>query len=440
MNGLFSKNKYGVFESYIQNFDIVCLSETKSDSIPPSEYPGFKSFSLPKSNSNLPFGGVHGIAMLIRDCLFDQCTLINKTSSDCVLWVKLKNQIILGFELLIGAVYIPCDNSEYHSNTLFEDLFDDILSLNVRFNLPVLLVGDFNARTHSLNDFATPDSSLLNCNEFFIDPIEVTANLDLLDITTVRSNKDTHVNSNGLKLIDLCQATNLNILNGRVGTDAGVGEFTCKRVNGCSTIDYALASACLFPSISELYIDTFDKCLSDVHSPVCVSISREQVFPVVLDPVVSNKPVKNEKSKVVRTRWEPQLQTHYTDAFCINEVENFSEALDAVSSQQVTQESIDNLAKKLTDFLITPAKSIGVTTEIHVNNNGKVKNNRRHCNQSWFNAECEAKRKEYLQLKNKLRQTQVQQERHDLEVEYKRKFSKYKKFHSIHPPSPWATS
>ena len=52
----------------------------------------------------------------------------------------------------------------------------------------------------------------------------------------------------------------------------------------------------------------------------------------------------------------------------------------------------------------------------------------RHCNKSWFNSECESKRKEYLQIKNKIRRARTQEERLVLEVEYKRKFSKYKKF------------
>ena len=45
-------------------------------------------------------------------------------------------------------------------------------------------------------------------------------------------NKDLIMNSNGRKLIELCQFIDVNIVNGRVGKDSTIGEYTCHKYNG----------------------------------------------------------------------------------------------------------------------------------------------------------------------------------------------------------------
>ena len=42
--------------------------------------------------------------------------------------------------------------------------------------------------------------------------------------------------------MDLCKRTGLRILNGRIGSDKGVGKFTCHTHRGQSVVDYVLAS------------------------------------------------------------------------------------------------------------------------------------------------------------------------------------------------------
>ena len=66
---------------------------------------------------------------------------------------------------------------------------------------------------------------------------------------------------------------NVKIVNGRIGDDNGIGNHICNYVRGSSTIDYAVACATLFPNITNFYVDTFDMCLSDVHSPICIVLT-----------------------------------------------------------------------------------------------------------------------------------------------------------------------
>ena len=59
-------------------------------------------------------------------------------------------------------------------------------------------------------------------------PLLITTIIMLSD----RINKDLIMNSNGRKLTELCQFTDVNIVNGRVGKDSTIGEYTCHKYNG----------------------------------------------------------------------------------------------------------------------------------------------------------------------------------------------------------------
>ena len=43
--GLHKKSDYGILEKYIQEFDIICLSETKTDDVDANCFPGYHAVS-----------------------------------------------------------------------------------------------------------------------------------------------------------------------------------------------------------------------------------------------------------------------------------------------------------------------------------------------------------------------------------------------------------
>ena len=67
---------------------------------------------------------------------------------------------------------------------------------------------------------------------------------------------------------NIFKISNLNIVNGSIGTDKSLRNYTYPTTNGQSTIDYMVMSMALFPKTMDSYIDTMDKCMSDVHCPV----------------------------------------------------------------------------------------------------------------------------------------------------------------------------
>ena len=124
-------------------------------------------------------------------------------------------------------------------------------------------MGDFNSHTGVAPDFEQmPENECLIFEEspssFYFDTLNITN----------RVNKDKCLNHNGNKLIELCKISYLKIVNGRIGTDKSFGNYTCHTTKGQSTIDYVVMSMELFPKTMDFYIDTLDRCMSDVHCPV----------------------------------------------------------------------------------------------------------------------------------------------------------------------------
>ena len=125
-------------------------------------------------------------------------------------------------------------------------------------------------------------------------------------ILTDRFNCDKEVNTNGRNLIKLCNDLNFGIVNGRFGEDKNVGQLTCIKSVGHSTVDYAVVSTSLFPSISNFCVDTFDACLSDIHMPICLNVelplactTANHIVPENCEKIKFKSFWKNEKNQTL---------------------------------------------------------------------------------------------------------------------------------------------
>ena len=78
----------------MKQFDAICVTETKCDSISDNKINGFKSFIMSKKTH----GGIHGICVFIREHIAHHCTSMDKFVSESVLWIHL-NTNISGFVL-----------------------------------------------------------------------------------------------------------------------------------------------------------------------------------------------------------------------------------------------------------------------------------------------------------------------------------------------------
>ena len=65
-------------------------------------------------------------------------------------------------------------------------------------------------------------------------------------IIPLRTSKDSVLDNYGRRLLDLCKSTGLIIVNGRLGADKYIGDFTCITPRGQSVMDYFLLA---FPTL-----------------------------------------------------------------------------------------------------------------------------------------------------------------------------------------------
>ena len=92
VNGLRSKLKYGILDSYIMSFDIICLSETKLDCIDPNWFVGYTAIPLENKSKNFPRGGVHGVCVLIKSIYCKYAVTISGMCSAHVQWIYVKKR------------------------------------------------------------------------------------------------------------------------------------------------------------------------------------------------------------------------------------------------------------------------------------------------------------------------------------------------------------
>ncbi len=173
--------------------------------------------------------------------------------------------------LFIGLIYIPPrgSSSEQRSNSPPPfDVLQQVVADALAQNGFIVLAGDFNARTGSAAGTRTADfSGILDSS---IQP-RPEAHLSLPQ----RQSADSHTCAYGKTLLQLSEAADLHILNGRTADDAD-GHFTCRTAQGSSVVDYFLASAALLnPMPAMVVVVVGDKCAESDHCPLTLQMSLQ---------------------------------------------------------------------------------------------------------------------------------------------------------------------
>ena len=178
-----------------------------------------------------------------------------------------------------------------------------------------------------------------------------------------RVNMDAYVNNNGKRLIELCKMSDLKIANGRIGRDKILGN-----------------SMVLFPNIVDFYVDVIDKCLSDVHCPICLEMSFNTSAPNRNDNVTMCNNSKYVKEKNTTCRWKNGLGNQYTLSYETESIEKFQEQLHCIMYRlsYVSQEIIDVLYEDMKSLFIKPARKVGIYKEFKNHSKSVTKKSRRH--------------------------------------------------------------
>lgn len=383
--GLVRRLQYPEFSDLISGYDILCLTESKTDSLDNIEINGFEVRMKNRSRvSNVKSGG---ITLAYKCSLSD---FVSEVENDCqyVKWFKIdKMGIHSDQDILLGIVYIPPEGSSYCVGNPFEELEQEYLRLSNTYQ-NICLLGDFNARTATEKDFIEIDALSRN-DDLFHEIIE--SNFDYsvfneMSIPIQRYSKDKSKNNFGNRLVELCKYHDLFIFNGRVGEDRGVGELTCK---ASSVVDYVIGSASVLKHVQNFSILEFSKLYSDAHNPLSLCLCfKANATPVIVN---CNKNI-GEKIK----KWDCE------------KAHSFTQNLDKVKTRQLLADlrnlekengeiNVNGCMDKTCEIILDAAK---VTFGTYVPN---FKTSVSKNNKPWFNIECKLARKSFRQCKAKYR-------------------------------------
>ena len=156
VNGLESKLNLNYLDCFLSKYDFICLQETNTDNpanfVLSTALHNHKVHVKTKSNKGYKLGGIHGLYVLVKNELFKFTEVIENTESECVLWLKISKDVI-GVEFILGEVYIASEGSVFHDKEFFDHIENDMLFFKNVYDLPVCMMGDFNSRTSTLDDF-----------------------------------------------------------------------------------------------------------------------------------------------------------------------------------------------------------------------------------------------------------------------------------------------
>jgi hypothetical protein len=165
-------------------------------------------------------------------------------------------------------------------------------------------MADFNARTGSEEDLIISDDTShvpLSDNQYVID-------------TAVgkRSSHDSHIDTRGKELLDMCISNQLRILNGRTFGDT-FGAYTCYKPAGCSVVDYVIVSQHLLCQILYMQISNFYAGMSDCHCKLSFKILASYQREII------NRKLKDFPNRYI---WNDKSSEDFTKGFLNPNIKN----------------------------------------------------------------------------------------------------------------------
>jgi hypothetical protein len=394
--GLLAKSKFLEFDEFVNDYDIVVCTETKTID--------YKSVLVEaydiiyKSDDNACKSSRYsGVCFFIKDHLKDYVKEISisdvNNAPNYIFWCIIGN-------ILFGAVYIPHEKSVYANVDLFEQIHSELITICNHYNIcSVCLAGDFNSRTAELPDY-TP------VNDFIIENVANDAvNAELLtpdqEIYQQRVSDDKKTNNYGYHLLSLCNSTNLRIVNGRYGAESKVP--TCK---DSSVVDYFLVSTDILDEILKLKVEPFDPILSDIHCALSLNLhstilaNRNCTNDANIRDKISEEQAETSDVKFCseRTRWKGEFVDMFKENINLDRINTVINMLDDFEGNDI--DSTDKL-NKINDELILALKESadisGMLKTMECTPTNKKENKQ---SQKWFNKECYRTRKDYHRCKS----------------------------------------
>ena len=235
-----NKMQFNDVLEHISSHDLFSIQETWLTPGKSLKCPGFETMKSNRKPKKKAKRGVDGILVLFKTEYKKGISRQPSNNEKDMIWVKL-DKIFFGFEsdVYVGSGYRPPRESAV--GNFYNKLERDVAKYSHMGD--ILLLGDLNSRIGKLEQ----DISFLD--------IDSHDNLTSrsLDLHNTRNSQDFMVTKQGKELLDLCNKSQLVILNGRKLGDTE-GKYTCHKYNGSSVVDIIAASYDLYPKIKYMQV------------------------------------------------------------------------------------------------------------------------------------------------------------------------------------------
>lgn len=320
-----------------------------------------------------------GIMMLTNKNL--NVKIIDKSSMWIFMYITNR-----GLKFVLGNIHVKPAYDLTVALELLQLLLDEITE--TYGNIPILMLGDFNARIGGLGNW-DPEALENTC------------------LTGERNPKDKNVNTRGMKLCDFMDQNGMIVLNGRTEGDMD-GEFTFENTNGNSTIDLCWINVRHINLVENFTV--LDIVTGSDHYPVRVKLNSPDFF---------NRPrdKQGHPEKRMKFCWDPSKRERYINA--LDNIMNFSKSF--INMELAT---VDEQSELLGKVIEKAAEKEKMLKEVRVN--GKTSRKL-----PWFDKELFNCKKETQKALREMRKTVVDENVRykylDLKKEYKTKIDKKKK-------------
>ena len=194
-----------------------------------------------------------GVALFAHNSIASRVTVVRTRAAMGILWVRVEPTQPEHKAVYIATCYIPHMKSAYYSkpgapslDSVWDALQQDVLEFKSTGS--VMLAGDFNARVGIAADHEEhTEWEGTEEHTGVAPPLEDLRMQRVLQNLPRRDSQDSECNEMGQRLLDMCKATGLLILNGRLpGDEQGACTFygpLGKQKSGSAVLDYCIATS-----------------------------------------------------------------------------------------------------------------------------------------------------------------------------------------------------
>ena len=381
------------FFSCVNMYDVVFISETWANEM--SEI-GIEGFSQPfckfRKRKRFAKRDSGGLSVYFRKEFIAGVEEIEWVFEDGLLF-KLKGSFFGWTEdIYLFCVYMRSDRSTRENINDGINCYDELMEQLTRVpnNADIIVVGDMNARVSNKKEcfleLAMPNNGKEseNCTgwmETVSERMITEEDLIMNDMSITRENMDKTLNDYCYRMMNMCNAADLCMLNGRAFKDKGIGNFTFCNEKGMSTIDFVLVSKYALYKICHFEVSPF--IIFSDHSAVSfdIKINMGRKHDEINAINSLNKPK-------LFTKWNPE----YKEDYCcnLNKEENvlyinhLIEQCASVESHQGVEECIQDFTGILLKTGANHTKTFKINNSGNKNESGYYAKKK----EGWYDKEC----------------------------------------------------